>query len=193
MTYAAGLPSWTDLTTTAPEPCRAFYSALFGWVYGESASEYGGYAMAFQQGRVAAGLAPRPAGAGVPSVWTVYFASDDLEADAARVQALGGQTVVAPMQVGEQGHMGVFSDPTGAVFGLWQSGAHQGAENRDDQGSVVWVEVHTPDSARAAAFYTALLRADSVPVPGMDYLQLHRNGEGYAGVMGEEGVARPAG
>ena len=188
MTYAAGTPSWTDLMTSVPDQSKAFYTALFGWNFGESSAEFGHYAMAFKDGRSAAGIMPAEAGSPMPGAWTVYFASDDLDADAERVWVLGGQVMVAPVQVGDQGKMGVFTDPTGAAFGLWQAGQHQGAESREGEGTVVWVEVNTRDAARAVEFYRALFHADSEPVPGMDYVQLMSGGQGYAGVseMGEQ-------
>ncbi|MFC4426548.1 VOC family protein [Deinococcus navajonensis] len=184
MTYPAGQPSWTELATTMPDQSKAFYRALFGWVYGETSEEYGHYAMAFQDGKVATGLAPLPPGAEMPSNWTVYFASDDIAADAERVKALGGQAVMGPLQIGEQGQMGVFTDPTGATFGLWQAGNHRGAEAREGDGSLAWVEVNTRDSARALAFYTELFGAESTALEGVDYHQLRHGEHGYAGVSG---------
>ncbi|UQN10236.1 VOC family protein [Deinococcus sp. QL22] len=195
MTYPAGEPSWTDLATPMPDRSKAFYTTLFGWEYGESSEEYGHYAMAFQGGKLATGLVPLPPGAEMPSAWTVYFASDNIAADAEQIVRLGGQVVMGPMLIGDQGHMGVFSDPTGATFGLWQAGNHQGFEACEGDGSVVWVEINTRDSARALAFYTTLFGADSTPLDGLDYHQLRHGEQGYAGVsgMGEnwEAVAGP--
>ena len=156
-----------------------------------SGEDYGNYAMAHQQGRTAAGIMPDGAwAASMPSAWTVYFDSADIAADAARVGELGGQVLMAPMQVGDQGQMAVFSDPTGAVFGLWQAGNHTGAQATDGDGSLAWVQVNTPDSARASAFYQALFHAESVQMPDMDYRQLRHGEQGYAGVSGmvEPGV-----
>ncbi|GGR01175.1 VOC family protein [Deinococcus ruber] len=188
-TYPAGHPSWIDLMTPTPARTHAFYAALFGWTY-EIRPDYGGYAMAHQQGRTAAGIMPMEPDSPMPSAWTVYFDSADIAADAERVTELGGQVMVPPMQVGDQGQMGVFSDPTGAVFGLWQAGNHKGAQATDGEGSLAWVQVNTPDSARASAFYQALFHADGVQVPDMDYRQLQHGGLGYAGVSGmaQEGV-----
>ena len=195
MTHPAGQPSWTDLATPIPDQSKAFYTALFGWEYGEPSEEYGHYAMAFQDGKLASGLSPLPPDAETPSAWTVYFASDDIAADAEQVTRLGGEVVMGPMQIGDQGHMGVFNDPTGATFGLWQPGDHRGFESREGDGSVAWVEVNTRDSARALTFYTQLFGADSTPIEGADYHQLRHGEQSYAGVsgMGEnwEAVAGP--
>lgn len=184
MNYAAGMPMWTDLMTPVTGTARAFYTALFGWTFQDSGPEYGGYTMAYQGGKTAAGIGSTPEGSGMPSVWTVYFASDDLAADASRVRALGGQVMVEPMKVGDQGHMGIFTDPTGAAFGLWQPERHTGAQSRDEEGSVIWVEINTRDSASALAFYTALLGARSEAIPGMDYHQLFMGEQAHAGISG---------
>ena len=191
MTYAAGTPSWIDLTTPVPDQTQAFYSALFGWTYQVGGLETNHYAMAFQQGRSAAGIAPMPAGMNVPSAWTVYFASDDISADAERVKGLGGQVVAGPHQVGDQGWFGVFSDPTGAAFGFWQAGTHKGAQATDGEGSLAWVQVNTPDSACASAFYQALFHASSVGIPDVDYHQLRHGEQQFAGISGmvQEGTA----
>jgi len=39
------------------------------------------------------------------------------------------------MDVGPMGRMGIFMDPTGAVFGIWQPGLHKGAGARDQIGA----------------------------------------------------------
>ena len=184
MSIPAGQPSWTDLMTPNATQAQAFYTELFGWQYWQSGEEYGHYAMAHQNGNSVAGIYPSAPGATQPSTWTVYFASDDIKTDARRIRELGGQVIMEPMQVGDQGHMGLFTDPTGATFGLWQAGNHKGAQVTDQHGSVIWVEVNTRDSECALGFYTQLFKADSSPVPGIDYHQLKHGDSGYAGVSG---------
>ncbi len=190
MTYAAGTPNWLDLSTHTPGQTHEFYTELFGWTYQVGGPETNHYARALQDGRSAAGISPVPADVILTRAWTVYFASDDIAADAERVRGLGGQVMAGPQQVGDQGWFGVFSDPTGAAFGLWQAGTFAGAEAREGEGSLAWVQVNTPDSARASAFYGALFRASSVGMQGMDYHQLRHGEQQFAGVSGmmEEGT-----
>ncbi|WP_425147233.1 VOC family protein [Deinococcus sp.] len=183
VTYPAGTPSWIDLMTPIPAQTHEFYAGLFGWDY-EVRPQYGNYAMASRHGKSAAGIMPMEPGAQMPSAWTVYFASDDLAADAERVRELGGSAMMGPHQVGDQGHMAVFADPTGAAFGLWQAGQHRGAQATDGEGSLAWVQVNTPDSARASAFYEALFHASSSSMEGMDYRQLQHGEQPFAGVSG---------
>ena len=182
MAVCAGEPIWTDLSTPTPQQTRDFYAALFGWEY-QISEEFGGYANAHLNGKVAAGISPLSQGMDGPNAWRVYFASDDLHADAGRVKSSGGSVIEGPMQVGEQGHMGFFSDPTGATFGLWQPIQHMGGQGQG-VGSMVWAEVNTHDSARAVAFYSQLFRADSEQLAGVDYHTLQHGGRSFAGVSG---------
>lgn len=181
---AAGEPFWVDLRTPATKQVRDFYAALFGWEY-QIAEEFNGYANAHVGGDNVAGISPPPPQGmdGKPS-WLVYFASDDIHADAARITELGGQAMFKPMQIGDQGHMGVFTDPGGATFGLWQDQQHGGFAAHDGPGRLVWAEVNTRDSASAVAFYRQFLNADAQPIPGMDYHQLLHGETGFAGISG---------
>lgn len=179
----AGEPIWVDLTTPEPQRARDFYAALFGWDYTIS-EEFGGHANAHVGGLMAAGISPAPPqDMDSPTAWTVYFASDDIHADAARITELGGQSMFEPMQIGDQGHMGFFADPAGATFGLWQDDQHGGFAAYQGLGRLAWAEVNTRDSAPTVAFYSQLLRADAEQIPGADYHQLTRGGAGFAGVL----------
>ena len=55
----------------------------------------------------------------------LYFDSDDLDADMARVSELGGQVLLARQDIPGFGSLGLFQDPTGNRVAFWQS-ASQG-------------------------------------------------------------------
>ncbi|WP_019588017.1 VOC family protein [Deinococcus apachensis] len=182
---AAGTPSWYDLTTAKPEETRRFYSHLFGWTFEDQGPDYGHYHMVRQYGHPVAGFMEKgPETAQMPSVWTVYYSSDDAQADAERIRELGGQIMVEPMQVGPLGHMLVAADPTGAVFGLWQPLEFQGSELENEHGSMTWQEVNTRDAERARDFYTRLFGATSEPMPGVEGLTYHTLKKGTQEVGG---------
>jgi uncharacterized protein len=46
---------------------------------------------------------------------------DDIEAALARVEKLGGKTVLARQAVGDMGFSAYFTDPDGNLLGLWQN------------------------------------------------------------------------
>ncbi|GGL66945.1 hypothetical protein GCM10010840_01130 [Deinococcus aerolatus] len=181
---AAGEPIWVDLITPAPQAARDFYAALFGWEY-QLWEEMGGYATAHRAGNKVAGISPPPPQGlkGSPG-WRVSFASEDIHADAARIAALGGHTESGPMQIGNQGHMGQFSDPDGASFGLWQDDRHGGFAAYDGPGRLVWAEVNTRNAEGAVDFYASVLGATSTPMPQGTYHTLQHGGQSFAGVSG---------
>src|SRR3954447_10369810 len=127
--YAPGTPSWVDLASPDPDASARFYGGLFGWEAVETGpvEETGGYRMLQLGGRNVAGLGPTQ-GDGQPAMWTTYVGTDDAEAVAAKVRDAGGQVVMEPFDVLGLGHMGVFVDPGGAYFSVWQSQAHHGAD-----------------------------------------------------------------
>ncbi|MEL6893617.1 MAG: VOC family protein [Actinomycetota bacterium] len=159
--YTHGTPNWVDLATTDVEAAQAFYGALLGWTFTENPTDQGSpYVMATKGGRNVAGMmqmAPDMQAGGMPSMWNTYVAVDDVAAITAAAENAGGSVMVPPMQVMEHGHMSMIVDPTGAPVGLWQAGAHIGAELVNEPGAICWNELQTHDVPAAAAFFEQLL------------------------------------
>jgi len=154
--YATGTPCWTDVTSTDLPRAVEFYRGLFGWDADVAPQpEAGGYTMFSLQGKsVAAGSPPQQEG--IPSRWTTYLASDDVDATAAKIRDAGGTVLAEPFDVFDAGRMAVAQDPTGAVFGVWQAGNHIGAQLANEPGSFTWNQCQTSDPAHAAEFYQAV-------------------------------------
>jgi predicted enzyme related to lactoylglutathione lyase len=178
-----GTPTWFDLTTPDVAKSRDFYAALFGWTYTINGPEMGYYSVGRLGGRQAAGMGQPPPGSDMPSAWSVMLASHDIQADADRLKALGGQVLAGPMQIAEEGWMVMANDPTGAVFGLWQAGRHIGATVTDEPGSMTWCEVNTRDAVKARGFFCDLFDLAWSPMEGMEYYLLKRGEANLAGVM----------
>jgi predicted enzyme related to lactoylglutathione lyase len=141
------------------EAGKRFYGELFGWTFADR-PEQPGSVWARRGGEAVAGLA-RKADGRLPTVWTVYFATPDAEALADRVHAAGGQVVTAPVPVAAPGEpalgtIALVTDPEGAVFGLWQPGAHPGFGRRHEAGTFAWAELYTHDTEAADDFYGEL-------------------------------------
>lgn len=151
--WPAGTPCWVDCQVDDTARAREFYGSLFGWEVDESAPEAGGYLMARRSGHPAAGIGPKPPGPAMPSVWTTYIASDDADATAAAIREAGGTVLVEPFDVMDIGRMLVATDPTAAVFGVWQARRHFGAAIYNEHGAYCWNELHTDGYARAQEFY----------------------------------------
>ena len=189
--WPAGVPCWADLTAPDVAAAKGFYAAVLGWSYEDTEDEYGGYAIATARGGAAAGIGPQQQGA--PVAWTVYLASDDVDATAAAVTEHGGTVLLPPGDVGPLGRMLVAADPTGAAFGVWQSGTHIGAGIVNEPGGLTWEDLRSPDPDAARAFYTAVFGYHTEPLPmaGPDYATFSRPGEraplgGMGGMMGAD-------
>jgi predicted enzyme related to lactoylglutathione lyase len=146
-----GAPAWVDLASPDLDLARGFYTALFGW----TADESDGYVTFQLNGLPVAGAGPLY-GEGQPTAWSTYLATDDADAVAARVAAAGGQVLVAPFDVGDQGRMAAFVDPAGAPFSVWQPGSLPGTALFDVPGSLTWNELNTRDIDGSKAFYGAV-------------------------------------
>ncbi|MFD5540076.1 VOC family protein [Streptomyces sp. NPDC127079] len=153
---AEGTPCWADAMFGDLEGAKRFYGAVLGWTFGESSSEYGDYTQAYADGRaVAAVVPPMPGQEGQPQ-WCLYIASPDAAAAAARIREHGGDVLMEPMRVGEAGTMCLAREPGGAVFGIWQGGAHEGFEATAVPGAYCWAEVFTREPERTDPFLTGV-------------------------------------
>ncbi|HSP59707.1 MAG TPA: VOC family protein, partial [Ornithinimicrobium sp.] len=149
-----GAPAWIDLSVTDLGRSKAFYRDVLGWDYTGGEAEFGGYLNATVEGLAVAGMAPPMEGMPEPPhVWTVYVMVEDSDAVAQAVVAAGGTTLMPPMAVGPFGTMALHADPTGAGFGTWQPGSHQGFEAYDVPGAVAWTEAMVGDFDRGRRFY----------------------------------------
>ena len=121
LTNLTNRPAWVDLATPDAAASRDFYGKLFGWKIEISPDpQYGGYGMAEKDGTGIAGIGPKQ-DPNSPTAWSLYFGSDDLSALATKVRLAGGIVAMEPFDVGDQGRMAVFQDPTGAFFSAWQA------------------------------------------------------------------------
>ena len=155
--YAPGTPSWVDLGAPDVDAAATFYEGLLGWQTPEmpNSAEMGGYRRAKLDGADVAGMMPLMQ-EGQPPAWRSYVSVEDADATAAAVKEAGGGVIVEPMDVMDLGRMAVFSDPTGAAFGIWQPGTFAGAARVNEPGALAWNELNTRDPEAAKAFYAAV-------------------------------------
>lgn len=154
MAGTANKPAWVDLSSADAAASRDFYARLFGWqVDVDPDPQYGGYGIAKVGGRDAAGIGPKM-DPSAPTAWNLYIGADDIEALAGRVRDAGGTVVMAPFNVGDQGRMAVFQDPSGAFISAWQ-GTRMGGFQTDAPGAYGWAELNARGADRALPFYTS--------------------------------------
>ncbi|MFN8125899.1 MAG: VOC family protein [Candidatus Nanopelagicales bacterium] len=190
--YPAGVPCWTDLMVADPASVQPFYSQVLGWTFTEPNAEYGGYVMGMVDGLPMAGMGPLQPGS--RTAWTMYIASDDADAAAARVAEAGGTVLAPPMDVSDLGRMFVAQDPTGAVFGVWQAGTFPGGA-ANQPGGLVWEDLRSsgPDIAREFYGQVFSYTYDSVAMAPDDYTTFAAGDDprprgGIGGLMGAEDV-----
>src|SRR4051812_34325078 len=94
---AIGALAWNDLLSTDVEGSAAFYRELFGWEIVEVPGSNGQYFAIANQGTRNGGVMPAPPG-GHPA-WNLYFAVAHIGETIARVEKLGGQLLIGPMDV----------------------------------------------------------------------------------------------
>ena len=117
---AVGALTWNDLVTPDVEASSRFYSALFGWEIAEVEGSDGQYWSITNGGRLNGGMLPVIAG-GHPA-WNLYFACEDTDTTVAKINELGGGTVMGPMDVPNGSRFAIVRDPSNAVFSV-SSGA----------------------------------------------------------------------
>jgi predicted enzyme related to lactoylglutathione lyase len=188
--YAEGVPSYCDLMSTDPDASKRFYGALFGWDFDDVPTPQGPiYSMCKLRGKEVAGIGPLPpdmAEAGMPPMWNSYVTVDDVDATAASVADAGGTVMMPPMDVMDAGRMAGIMDPTGAAIMIWQAKDSIGAQLVNENGTLTWNELITPDVDAAAAFYEKLFgwKAQTDDMGGgMNYTSFLLDGQPVGGAM----------
>ncbi|MFI5674098.1 VOC family protein [Streptomyces cellulosae] len=175
--YVTGAPNWLDLGTPDIDGASTFYGSLFGWQFQSGPPEAGGYGMFQLGGRTAAGGMRTTPEQGPPS-WTVYFQTPDADATAKAAEQAHGTVLMQPMDVMDQGRVAILADQAGVSFGIWQPAANKGLDVVQEQGSLCWLELYTPDLPAAAGFYHALFgwETTAVTFAGGTYTTVHPQG-----------------
>jgi uncharacterized protein len=179
-------PAWVDLATIDAEAARDFYSKLFGWSLDVSEDpQYGGYATAKLEDKSAAGIGPKQEGDQSPTAWSLYIGTDDVDGLAKKVQEAGGSVIAPPFDVGDQGRMAVFTDPSGAFISGWQAAGMSHFVSGISH-AFGWAELNARGLERAVAFYETVFGWTHTIQPfgeGEEYTQLEHDGQPLAGAL----------
>lgn len=156
---------WQEINTRDGNAAASFYCELFGWTRHDQDAPGMKYTM-FHHGNVAvAGMMEMDEHwpAEVSAHWMSYVAVTDIEAVAANVATCGGSLCV-PVTTIPPGKFCVVTDPTGAVFSLFEGGDGQ---NPTGDCTFGWWELATSDVDVAAKFYADLLGWTRMEHPAM--------------------------
>jgi predicted enzyme related to lactoylglutathione lyase len=179
-------PAWVELSSSDAAASRDFYARVFGWdVEVVEDPQYGGYGMARIDGQDVAGIGSTQM-PGQPTAWGMYIGTDDIDALAQTATEAGGSVLAPPFDVGDQGRMAVFRDPSGAVISAWQAGGmrnfRQGVAN-----TFGWGELNARGVEQALPFYQHLFGWRSKTSPMGDgnppYTEFLDGGESIAGAQ----------
>ncbi|MFD8525081.1 VOC family protein [Streptomyces capillispiralis] len=183
--FVDGAPDWIDVGTPDIEGTTAFYGGLFGWEFRPAGPDADGYGFFRLADRIVAGGMPTAPEQGPPA-WTVYFRSPDADATARAAEQARGSVPMSPADVTGQGRTAVLADQSGVPFGVREPHLLKGFEAAGEVGSLCWVELYTPDIARAAAFYHAVLgwETSAVTFPDGVYTSVNPAGTGDDGMFG---------
>jgi predicted enzyme related to lactoylglutathione lyase len=191
--YAPGVPCWIDTWRAEPETALDFYTELLGWD-AEQTTPPGPpvtYFLGRLRGRdVAAIGSPPPDSAPSAPGWTTYVWVESADGTAAAVTGAGGTVVMEPSDSLDGGRVAIVADPAGAVLGVWQPGAHKGAQLVNEPGAWSMSALNTRDPDGAKAFYGAVLgwQADTMDLDGSEFTLFRL--PGYVGGEPEQPVPR---
>jgi predicted enzyme related to lactoylglutathione lyase len=156
---------WYELMTPDPEGSKTFYDAVVGWTIGEEGPpEYNGYRMIGRSdGGHAGGVLPLTAEMqqhGARPTWLGYIHVPDVDEKVAAIEAAGGKTWMAAMDIPNVGRVALLSDPQGAPFYVMKPippaddpNAVSDVFSPEAEQRVGWNELQTTDVDAARRFY----------------------------------------
>jgi predicted enzyme related to lactoylglutathione lyase len=111
---------YIEVQTDDAARSTAFFSSTFGWTM----TEYGPGYLAFKTPAGtsgASGAFATPEAGGPPQAQLAYITVADIDATLAAIEAAGGKTAMAKLDIGaETGWCAHFTDPSGVRWGLYQ-------------------------------------------------------------------------
>lgn len=184
--YAPGTPCWVSLMAHGLTATQEFYGELFGWEFQPGPRQLGPYVQALLDGHEVAGIGQLAPDSHLPVAWTPYLASDDVDATAETVRLCGGTIGVGPLDASDAGRLAIGSDPSGAVFGVWQAAAHVGTVIAGVAGTPAWNELTTYETAGVRKFYETVFHYDQEATESadLDRVTLRVAGRPVAGIHG---------
>jgi hypothetical protein len=110
-----------ELSTGDVERAKAFYGSLFDWKQQDMPMGDGQTYTLIDAGEDNTGggmmKSPMP---GAPPMWLAYVGVDDLDASTNKAKELGATVLKEKTEVPGMGWFSVLTDPTGAMFAMWQ-------------------------------------------------------------------------
>lgn len=109
-----------ELNTTDIDRAKAFYGQLFDWKLQALPMTEGAYTLIEVGAGTGGGMMKQPT-PGAASAWLPYVEVSDIAAATEKARSLGATVCTEVTPVMDMGWMSIFTDPTGAALGLWQT------------------------------------------------------------------------
>ena len=109
-----------ELATTDVDQARTFYTKLFDWKLEDMPMADGMAYTVIGVGEGTGGGIMKQMIPGAPSAWMPYVGVADIRAATQKARSLGAKILRDVTEVPDMGWLSIFTDPTGAMIGLWQ-------------------------------------------------------------------------
>jgi predicted enzyme related to lactoylglutathione lyase len=110
-----------ELSTGDVAGAKKFYKKVFDWKLNQLGPDMGNYVLidTGTKGGVGGGIAGKM-NPDQPTAWLVYAEVASVKKSIAKAEKAGAKIMLPFHEIGEMGAIGVFIDPTGAAFGVWE-------------------------------------------------------------------------
>jgi len=150
MPHLYGKFAWFEHVSADPARARQFYEELLGWKVRSYAP--GGYEVIHNGADFIGGVAAAEDGA--PDHWRAWLSVPDVDDRYQAALAAGAKPAMPPRDWPGIGRGATVIDPTGARLSLWKGAQGDRPDVESPAaGDWDWIELATPDPARALAFY----------------------------------------
>ena len=117
----------------------------------------------------------------------MYIGTPNAAETAKKAEAAGAKIIAPVMEIGDQGHMAIIQDPSGAYLGLWQAGNMQGSQSTGAN-AMGWAELSARGFDKAEPFYKNLFGWGEKKTPASaenptEYTEFQLHGDSVAGGM----------
>ncbi|MBN2896843.1 MAG: VOC family protein [Campylobacterales bacterium] len=187
--FDPGYFCWAELATTDTAIAGTFYCELLGWqMHALPTDGEMSYILFTKEETPVCAMyeIDEESAAETPPYWQSFIAVEEIDAVCARVIELGGEVVMDPFEIGEEGKMALVEDPEGAFVALWESMAPRSVRMREE-GTIGWNELYVFEPKNASPFYEALFgweaHSDEECESEYNYTHFRKAGEAVGGMI----------
>jgi uncharacterized protein len=109
-----------ELSTDDVKAAKKFYKKVFDWKLNTLGPDMGDYTLIDTGAKNVGGGMTAKMMPNQPTAWLVYAEVDSVKRTMAKAAKAGAKVVVPFQPIPDMGAIGVFIDPTGAGFGVWE-------------------------------------------------------------------------